>query len=48
MKEWLGRPIDPEAFYPVVTNALLRMLKWPRTSEDQLCRALMKRDGIRE
>ena len=44
MKEWLGRAFDPEAFDPASANACLRMLKWPRTSEEQLRRALMKRD----
>ncbi|MGO8700486.1 MAG: plasmid pRiA4b ORF-3 family protein [Limisphaerales bacterium] len=48
MKEWLGRPFDPEAFDATRTNAYLRMLKWPRTSEAQLRRALMKRDGYSE
>ncbi|MGD1083729.1 MAG: plasmid pRiA4b ORF-3 family protein [Verrucomicrobiota bacterium] len=48
MKDWLGRPFDPEAFDPVATNAHLQMLKWPRTSEAQLRRLLMNRDGFRE
>ncbi len=48
MKEWLGRPFDPEAFDPASTNAYLRMLKWPKTSEAHLRRALMKRDNFRE
>jgi len=48
MKEWLGRAFDPEAFDPASANACLRMLKWPRTSEAQLRRALMKRDGYGE
>jgi hypothetical protein len=48
MKDWLGRPFDPEAFDPAATDALLRSLKWPRASEEQLRRALMKRDGFRE
>jgi hypothetical protein len=46
MKEWLGRPFDPEAFDPASTNACLRKLKWPRTSEAHLRRVLMKRDGF--
>jgi hypothetical protein len=48
MKEWLGRPFDPEAFDLAHTNTYLRMLKWPTTSEARLRSALMKRDGFRE
>jgi hypothetical protein len=46
MKEWLGRPFDPEAFDSVSANAHLRMLKWPRTSVAHLRRVLMERDGF--
>ncbi len=46
MKEWLGRPFDSEAFDVTRTDAYLRMLKWPRTTEDHLCGLLMKRDGF--
>jgi hypothetical protein len=48
MKEWLGRPFDSEAFDAARTNEYLRMLKWPRTSEAHLRRALIKRDGFGE
>jgi hypothetical protein len=48
MKEWLGRPFDPEAFDPASTNAHLRMLKWPRTTEAHLRRVLIKRDNYGE
>ena len=47
MKAWLGRPFDPEAFDAARTNAHLRMLKWPRTTEAHLRRVLMKRDSFR-
>ncbi len=46
MKEWLGRPFDSEAFDPASTNAHLRMLKWPRPTEEHLRSVLMKRDGF--
>jgi hypothetical protein len=46
MKEWLGRPLDPEAFDAARANEYLRLLKWPRTSEEHLRRVLMKRDNF--
>jgi hypothetical protein len=48
MKNWLGRPFDPKAFDRDKVNKYLRMLKWPRTTEDQLARVLMQRDGVTE
>jgi len=39
--EWLGGSFDPEAFDMAKINAALRKLKWPRTSEAYLARALM-------
>ena len=45
MKEWLGRPFDPEAFDVLKANRWLRKLKWPRVTESQLRRVLMARDG---
>ncbi len=44
MKEWLGRPFDPEAFDVAKTNLWLRKLKWPRVTEAQLRKVLMGRD----
>ena len=48
MKEWLGRPLDPKAFDLEKTNAYLRKLKWPRTTENHLRKVLMARDGYEE
>ncbi len=48
MKEWLGRPFDPEFFDIATTNAWLRKLKWPRVTESQLRKVLMARDGYQE
>ena len=45
MKEWLGRPFDPEFFDIATTNDWLRKLKWPRVTESQLRKVLMARDG---
>jgi len=45
MKEWLGRPFDPEWFDASGTNKWLRKLKWPRVTEDQLRKVLMAREG---
>jgi hypothetical protein len=47
MKEWLGRPFDPEAFDLGRVNASLGKLKWPRVTEQQLAKVLMARDGVR-
>ncbi len=47
MVEWLGGPFDPEAFDAAKTNPCLQKLKWPRVTEAQLRRVLMKRDGFR-
>lgn len=48
MKEWLGRPFDPEAFNLPMTNFWLRKLKWPRVTEAHLRKVLMGRDGYKE
>jgi Plasmid pRiA4b ORF-3-like protein len=48
MKEWLGRPFDPESFDVAKTNHWLKKLKWPRVTEPQLRKILMARDGYRE
>ncbi len=48
MKEWLGRPLDPEAFDPVKVNTYLRKLKWPHVTVAQLRKILMDRDGYHE
>lgn len=48
MKEWLGRPFDPEAFDCDKVNECLGMLTWPHTTEEQLARVLMRRDGVGE
>jgi hypothetical protein len=48
MKEWLGRPLDPEAFDVEKVNSYLRKLKWPRTTESQLRKVLMARDDYDE
>ena len=48
MKEWLGRPFDPEFFDIKATNNWLRKLKWPRVTESQLRKVLMARDGYQE
>ncbi len=48
MKEWLGRPFDPEFFDIATTNVWLRKLKWPRVTESQLRRVLMARDSYYE
>jgi len=45
MKEWLGRPFDPETFDVAKANLWLRHLKWPRVTEGQLRKILMTRDG---
>ena len=48
MMEWLGRPLDAEAFGLAKTNTWLRKLKWPRVTEAQLRKVLMGRDNYRE
>lgn len=48
MREWLGRPFDPEFFSAQRTNAWLRKLKWPNVTDNQLCKILMGRDGYTE
>jgi hypothetical protein len=48
MKEWLGRPLDPEAFDLAKTNHWLGKLKWPHATEAQLRKVLMGRDGYKE
>jgi hypothetical protein len=47
MKDWLGRPFDPEVFNRDSINKHLRMLRWPKTTESQLRRVLMHRDGFK-
>ena len=47
MLRWLGRPFDPEAFNRDSTSKHLRMLRWPNTTESQLRRVLMRRDGFK-
>jgi len=44
---WLGRPFDPEVFNRDSTNRHLRMLRWPKTTESQLRRVLIRRDGFK-
>ncbi len=48
MKEWLGRPFDPESFDVAKANHWLRKLKWPHVTEGQLRKVLMARDGYHE
>jgi len=48
MKEWLGRPLDAEAFDVAKANLWLRKLKWPRVTEIQLRKVLMGRDDYHE
>ena len=48
MKEWLGRPLDPEFFDREHTNRWLRKLKWPRVTEAQLRKILMGRHSYVE
>lgn len=45
MMDWLGDEFDPEAFDIGRVNTYLRKLKWPRTTENQLGKVLMARDG---
>jgi len=46
MMEWLGRKFDPEAFDVGKINTYLQKLKWPRTTDPQLAKILMARDGV--
>ncbi|MCX6891123.1 MAG: hypothetical protein NTX51_06320 [Verrucomicrobia bacterium] len=48
MKEWLGRPFDAQVFDHARANLWLRKLKWPNTTEAQLRKALMGRDGCKK
>jgi hypothetical protein len=48
MKEWLGHPLDREAFDAEKVNTYLRKLKWPRTTDSQLRKVLMARDNYEE
>ena len=48
MLRWLGRPFEAEVFNRHWTNKHLRMLRWPNTTESQLARVLMRRDGFEE
>lgn len=45
MKEWLGRPFDPEAFNLAMTNRWLAQLTWPHVTEERLRKILLARDG---
>ena len=46
MMEWLGGKFDPHAFDIKKVNKHLQKLKWPRTTENQLAKVLMGRDGF--
>jgi hypothetical protein len=48
MMEWLGGKFDPQAFDLEQINVCLGQLKWPHTSESQLRKVLMARDGYDE
>ncbi len=48
MKEWIGGAWDADAFNPAEVNFWLRKLKWPRVTEAQLRKVLMRRDGYHE
>ena len=48
MKEWLGRPFDPEFFDVAKANQWLQKLKWPRVTESQLRKVLMARARYHE
>lgn len=47
-REWLGDKFDPEAFDLEKINACLRKLKWPRSTESHLRKALIERDDSEE
>lgn len=47
MMEWLGGSFDPNAFDIDKANTYLHKIKWPRTTEMQLARVLMARDGYK-
>ena len=44
MREWIGGHFDPEEFRLEHINRCLRLLKWPRTTVNQLAGVLMTRD----
>ncbi len=44
MRQWLGRPYDPEAFSVEKANRFLAQLKWPKVTEAALRKVLMARD----
>jgi len=46
MMEWLGGKFDPNVFDIVKVNKYLKKLKFPRTTEHQLAKVLMERDGF--
>jgi len=48
MKEWLGRPFDPEEFDAEKVNLWLRKLSWPHVTEGRLRKVLMGRDDYHE
>ena len=47
-REWLGDEFNPETFDLEKINACLRKLKWPRSTESLLRKALMERDDCQE
>jgi hypothetical protein len=47
MMDWLGGPFDPKTFHRDWINKHLRLLRWPSTTESQLRRVLMRRDGFK-
>ena len=48
MKEWIGGSFDAEAVDPGKINLWLLKLKWPRVTEAQLRKTLMRRDDYHE
>ncbi|MBN1577265.1 MAG: plasmid pRiA4b ORF-3 family protein [Chitinispirillaceae bacterium] len=46
MIEWLGGPIDPEAFDMKKVNRFLKKIKWKHPTVKQLARVLEERDTI--
>ncbi len=48
MTEWLGRPLEAEAFDAAHINTWLRKLRWPHVTDTQLRKVLMGRDDYHE
>lgn len=44
LKQWLGRPYDPEAFSVEQANRFLAKLPWPKVTESALRKLLIARD----